>query len=224
MSIRVAIIEDEREVREELIQQVRQMPHCELDYAIGSLQELLKNNIQKDYNPDVVLVDLFLGKGQPGGLSILEFYNEKKKHPKIIVLSSYCDELTINETEMKGANAHIKKSLTAGSHPSFLENIILKVCDERKPMGFLSITSESVQKIENRFVSSAIPSTKLSKQQTAFLKLYLEGKTQIEIAKMCEVSESTVNNVFAVMRSKKKFNVSTNAQLIKKVVETNISL
>jgi DNA-binding NarL/FixJ family response regulator len=223
MSIRVAIIEDEREVREELIQQVRQMPHCELDYAIGSLQELLKNNIQKDYNPDVVLVDLFLGKGQPGGLSILEFYNEKKKHPKIIVLSSYCDELTINETEMKGANAHIKKSLTAGSHPSFLENIILKVCDERKPMGFLSITSESVQKIENRFVSSVI-TTKLSKQQTAFLKLYLEGKTQIEIAKICEVSESTVNNVFSVMRSKKKFNVSTNAQLIKKVIETNISL
>jgi DNA-binding NarL/FixJ family response regulator len=223
MSIRVAIIEDEREVREELIQQVRQMPHCELDYAIGSLQELLKNNIQKDYNPDVVLVDLFLGKGQPGGLSILEFYNEKKKHPKIIVLSSYCDELTINETEMKGANAHIKKSLTAGSHPSFLENIILKVCDERKPMGFLSITSESVQKIENRFVSSVI-TTKLSKQQTAFLKLYLEGKTQIEIAKVCEVSESTVNNVFSVMRSKKKFNVNTNAQLIKKVIETNISL
>jgi DNA-binding NarL/FixJ family response regulator len=223
MSIRVAIIEDEREVREELIQQVRQMPHCELDYAIGSLQELLKNNIQKDYNPDVVLVDLFLGKGQPGGLSILEFYNEKKKHPKIIVLSSYCDELTINETEMKGANAHIKKSLTAGSHPSFLENIILKVCDERKPMGFLSITSESVQKIENRFVSSVI-TTKLSKQQTAFLKLYLEGKTQIEIAKICEVSESTVNNVFSVMRSKKKFNVNTNAQLIKKVIETNISL
>jgi DNA-binding NarL/FixJ family response regulator len=224
MNIRVAIIEDEREVREELVQQVKQMQHCELDYAIGSFQELLRNNIQKDYNPDVVLVDLFLGKGQPGGLSILEFYNEKKKHPKIIVLSSYCDELTINETEMKGANAHIKKSLTAGSHPSFLENIILKVCDERKPVGFLSIVSESIQKSDKKFESPIIPITKLSKQQKAFLKLYLEGKTQIEIAKICEVSESTVNNVFSVMRSKKKFNVSNNAQLIRKVIETNIVL
>ncbi len=220
MTIRVAIIEDDKEIRDELAGQVDTMKSCELDFAVGSYKELLHLDRLKEYNPDVVLLDLFLGKGQTGGISILEYLKTKRKSPKIIIVSSYCDENHLNETEMKGACAHVKKSLTAGANPGFLENIILKVCDTRNPIGFWAIVSQANVMLPEK------PSITLSNLQKELLSQLINGKTQVQIAQERKDanngkgSVSTINNTFAQLR--KKCQVQTNAELIRKALEMKL--
>lgn len=222
MTLRVAIVEDDKEIRDELAGQVSRMKACELDFSIGSYQELVQIDRQKEYNPDVILLDLFLGKGKQGGIAVLDYLHSRKKHPKIIVISSYCDENHLNETELKGAHAHVKKSLTAGANPGFLENIIQKVCDTRHPIGFWAVVSHSNVPVSQQ------TDIKLSPLQKDLLNQLINGKTQVQIAQerkeanQGKGSVSTINNIFAQLR--KKCKVSTNAELIRKAIEMRLCM
>ena len=209
--IRVAIVEDDKPFRIYLETEIRKMPSCGFDFGIASLEAIKDDSILDDYNPDVLLLDMALAGVIDGGMKVIDFLKKKKrKMPKILIVSGYCDNWMILMMKQKeGVNGCIRKSVLATAEYSFLEGIIKKAYQSDE---FIVILDDQAT---NTVSKPKVIQKKLTHIQEEILERLAQGQTQNEIAQYSGKAVSTVNNLVAQL--KKKFNVRTTAELIDKM-------
>ncbi len=105
--IRVAIVEDEREVREAIRNYLDSLPGFECAQGFASAESLL-NKLSPENAPDVILMDI----GLPGMSGINAIKLVKATHPSVdvIMLTVYHDTQKIFESLCAGASGYLLKT------------------------------------------------------------------------------------------------------------------
>lgn len=204
----------------------RRLDTCQLDYIANNYDSFIENFKNKDFSTNTILLDLHLGRMQKSGRDILEYLQKHsrlpKDHYKVIVISSYCDDFNLSETERLGASAHIRKSLIAGAKPEFVEGVIHQVW---KQDGFLTLLNE-------RAVNQP-PIPAITNAQLEIVRLKSVGFSSKQVAKRRllinddkangKPNERSYNTVDAVMSElRRKFKVNTTAELIAKLKDLGV--
>jgi DNA-binding NarL/FixJ family response regulator len=217
--IRIGIIEDMVEIQAYLTQEINKMQSCKVDYVVGSWEEF-ENKYDKgrDYNTDVIFLDLHLGFNKPTGTKFIDFYLSKKgKIPKIIVISSYINDLVIESNRQSGViSGCIAKSVILKNDFSFLEQQINKVTSPTNEE-FIVYLDGSLPMYHVNKIDQAVKVIRLTEIQTKILQGLKLGKSFVEIADDMDKNENTIRN--HAQKLKRKFNVSSTPQLLMKAQE-----
>jgi DNA-binding NarL/FixJ family response regulator len=180
----VIIVEDNRGLREQLVEIVRTAPdvHCLGSYA--SAEEALPQILHR--LPDVVLMDIKLP-----GMSGIQCVAEVKKAlstTQIIMVTIYEDSERIFRALKAGANGYLVKS----SSPEQLLAAIRDVTTGGGPMS--SQIASKVLHYFHRFGNSQSDSENLSQREVEVLDLLALGLIYKEIGDKLNISTTTVRS------------------------------
>jgi DNA-binding NarL/FixJ family response regulator len=178
--MRIAIAEDYRMMRD-LLRTVctGDFGHevvAEADTGPRAVEEVLRTK------PDLLLLDLHL----PGfdGFTVIEKIREQEASPRILVVSSYCDDYTVSRIEAAAIDGFIDKS---GSSVAVLREALTAVA------GNATYFSASVQERIDRHRSDVNSfDARLSERELTVLLMIGRLLTDREIAVHLNISNATV--------------------------------
>jgi len=182
MSIRVAIVENERSVREELAALINESRgfQCAGEYASGeqALREIPKQP------PDVVLMDINLG--QMSGVACTYLLKQLLPDLQVVMLTVYDDQKKIFEALEMGASGYLLKRTPASEILKAIED----VHHGGAPMS--SYIARQVVQSFSRRTPSQVAGLDLSPREKEVLALVAKGYINKEIAATLGLTEDTV--------------------------------
>ena len=165
--IRVAIIEDQRDIREGLSVLIGGTAGCQITASFATMEDAVER-IGQDL-PDIALVDL----GLPGMSGIDGIRLLKPRYPglQFLVLTSYQDDQRVFAAVCAGACGYLLKK----TPPGRLLDSIQELYDGGAPM-----TPEIARQVVELFQNNAPPAQsqhRLTPQELRLLKLLVDGHT-----------------------------------------------
>jgi len=208
--IRVAIIEDERDIRESLSVLVNGTPGYSCTGAYRTMEEAL-DRIARQL-PDVVLSDI----GLPGRSGIEGVKLLKERHPQLLVLmlTVYDDDERIFEAMCAGACGYLLKK----TPPARLLESLKEAVQGGAPM-----SPEVARRVVALFREIRPPDRadyQLTPHETRLLKLFVEGHNYKTAAVELGVSVNTVN--FHVRRIYEKLQVHSRSEAVAKALRNRL--
>jgi len=180
--IRVAIIEDQPEVREGLSLLISRSEDCRATHAFGSMEEALEG-IGVEV-PDVALVDI----GLPGMSGIEGVSRLKERYPQlqVLILTVYGDDERIFEAMCAGACGYLLKK----TPPARLLECLREVVRGGAPMS--PEVARRIVELFRQFRPPQQATHHLSPQEARLLKLLGEGHHYKTAAAEMSLSVHTV--------------------------------
>ena len=208
--IRVAIIEDQREIREGLRELIDDAEDLRCSATFSSVEEVLPR-IGSDL-PDVVLVDI----GLPGksGIEGIRLLNERYPELVLVVLTVFDDDQRIFEAICAGASGYLLKKTPA---PRLIEGI------RDAAAGGSPMSPEIAARVIALFRQSrpAPPEDHdLTPHEIRVLKLLVDGHNYKTAAVELSVSVNTVS--FHMRRIYDKLHVHTKSEAVAKALRNQI--
>lgn len=209
-AIRVAIIEDRREIREGLATLIQFTPGYSCVGRFYSMEEALA---QIGANPpDVVLLDI----GLPGmsGLEGIEVLKERHPDLLILILTVYDDDERIFRAMCAGACGYLLKK----TPPATLLESIGEVVAGGAPM-----SPEVARRVVTLFRKFAPPKNvdyQLTAHETRLLKLLVEGYNFKTVAEKLGVSVNTIS--FHMRHIYEKLQVHSKSEAVSKALRQGI--
>ncbi len=206
MDIRIAIVEDDAEIRESLGLIINGSAgiKCECLYADAeSAVDDLPNHLI-----DVVLMDIEL----PGisGIDVVAKLNPIMPNTDFIMLTVKQDDNSVFNSLCAGATGYLMKDIP----PEDLLNKITEVVNGGAPM-----SSNIARRVINSFNIPSIPSP-LSKRETEILRLLCNGMNYRSIATELFLSSHTVKS--HVKNIYRKLHVHSRAEAVSKAIKDNL--
>ena len=180
--IRVAIVDDNKIMRESLADFVHTDPEFSCVCSCGTAEEALRE-IPK-HLPDVVLMDIHLPN--LSGIECTALLKKSFPHLQIIVITVYEDTDRISKALRAGACGYLLKRTTP-------EQLVAAIREARQ--GGVPMTREIAQKVIGSFREPAIASAqldKLSPRERGILELLAQGLANKEIAGRLGISDGTI--------------------------------
>jgi DNA-binding NarL/FixJ family response regulator len=207
MSIAIAIVEDQREMRESLVEWLGNAPGLRCVGAHATAEEALKNLPAE--NPDVVLMDINL----PGmsGVQCVSRLKERLPAVQVLMLTTYDDGDLIFDSLRAGANGYLLKNMQQ-------EELVEAVRQVRA--GGAPMSLQIARKVINFFHQTKRPSAELeqlTQREQEILKLLAKGYMYKEIADHLGVSMSTVRTHISAVYE--KLHVHSRTEAAMKLVE-----
>jgi DNA-binding NarL/FixJ family response regulator len=204
-SIRVAIIEDDRAVREGLGMIIGATPGYECTGKFYSVEEALRAMTSA---PDVLLLDIHL-PGMLGSEAVRVF---REMHPalQVLMLTIYDGQDKIFESICNGACGYLLKK----TPPAKLLEAIREAHEGGAPM-----SPEIARKVINLFRQSGPPEKldqPLTPQEIRLLKLLSEGYSYQNSAGQLNISINTVRNYIRSVYE--KLHVNTKSEAVTKAL------
>jgi DNA-binding NarL/FixJ family response regulator len=208
--IRVAIVEDQPEIREGLVALVSDSPRFRTAGAWGSMEEALPR--LEEAPPDVALVDL----GLPGMSGTDGIRRLKAQRPSLltVVLTVYEDDERIFDALCAGASGYLLKKTPA---PRLLASL------EEAVAGGAPMSPEIARRVVGLFSRFRPPSRAdygLTPHESRVLKLLVEGHSYKTAAAILKVSTPTV--AFHVRRIYEKLQVHSKSEAVAKAVRDDV--
>jgi DNA-binding NarL/FixJ family response regulator len=208
--IQVAILEDQREIREGLRELIDGAEDFRCSAAFGSVEEAVPR-IGDDL-PDVVLVDIGLpGKSGIEGIRLL-----KERHPKLVlvVLTVFEDDRRIFEAICAGASGYLLKKTPA---PRLIQGI-RDAAEGGAPMSPEIATR--VITLFRRIRPNPAEDHDLTPHEVRVLKLLVDGHNYKTAAVELSVSVNTIS--FHMRRIYEKLHVHTKSEAVAKALRDQI--
>jgi DNA-binding NarL/FixJ family response regulator len=208
--IRVAIVEDQREIREGLRELIDGAEELRCSSTFGSVEEVLPR-IGSDL-PDVVLVDIGLpGKSGIEGIRLL-----KEQYPELVlvVLTVFEDDRRIFEAICAGASGYLLKKTPAAR---LIQDI------REAAAGGAPMSPEVASRVIALFRQTrpALPEDHgLTPHEVRVLKLLVDGHNYKTAAVELKVSVNTVS--FHMRRIYEKLHVHTKSEAVAKALRNQI--
>jgi len=205
-SIRVVIVEDQREVREGLATLIGRTDGYECTGSYSSMEEALRN--VDAAHPDVVLADI----GLPGmsGIDGIRLMKARATQAQFLMLSVYGDDQRIFEAMCAGACGYLLKT----TPPAKILESVREVHAGGAPM-----SPEVARRVIGIFREVRPPDTaeyKLTPQELRVLKLLGEGHHYKTAAAELEISINTLS--FHLRRIYDKLQVHSKSEAVAKAL------
>ena len=203
MSIAIAIVEDQREMRESLVEWLGNAPGLRCVGAHATAEEALRRI--PDENPDVVLMDINL-TGM-NGIECVSRLKERLPQIQLLMLTTYDDGDLIFDSLRAGASGYLLKNMPRDELVQALQQV-------RAGGGPMSL--QIARKVINYFHESAKPSQSLRQltgRESEILKLLAKGYLYKEIAEHLGVSMSTVRTHVSAVYEKLHVHSRTEAAM-----------
>ena len=182
MSIAISIVEDQRDMRESLVEWLGNAPGLRCVGSHASAEEALRD-IPRE-NPDVVLMDINL-TGM-NGIQCVSRLKERLPKTQVLMLTTYEEGDMIFDSLRAGANGYLLKNLPREELVSAVEQV---------HAGGAPMSLQIARKVINHFHRSKKPSAELAQLTTReleILKQLAKGYMYKEIAENLSISMSTV--------------------------------
>jgi DNA-binding NarL/FixJ family response regulator len=208
--IRVAIIEDQREIREGLRELIDGAEDLRCSAAFGSVEEVMPR-MGSDL-ADVVLVDI----GLPGksGIEGIRLLKERNPELVLVILTVFDDDRRIFEAICAGASGYMLKKTPA---PRLLQGI------RDAAVGGAPMSPEIAARVIALFrqTRSAPPEDHdLTPHEVRLLKLLVDGHNYKTAAAELSVSVNTIS--FHMRRIYEKLHVHTKSEAVAKALRNQI--
>ena len=208
--IRVAIIEDDRALREGLAMLINGTPGYKCDNAYGSVEEGLRSISAEA--PHVLLLDIHL----PGmlGSEAVKVFREKFPAMQILMLTVYAEQDKVFESICNGASGYLLKKTA----PARLLEAIKEAHEGGAPM-----SPEIARKVVTLFQKTGPPETvdeRLTPQEVRLLKLLSEGYSYQGCAEQLTVSVNTIRNYIRSIYE--KLHVHSKNEAVSKALRSRI--
>jgi DNA-binding NarL/FixJ family response regulator len=182
MNIRVAIVEDDQEVRENLSLLIDAAPGFECVATCGSAEEALVSLVK--ILPEVVLMDINLpGKN---GIECVMGLRTLLPDVQVIMLTIEADSDKVFESLKAGATGYLVKHVSP-------DEILQAVAEVHR--GGAPMSSQIARKVVTTFreFNPSRTSVELSPREEEVLGFLAKGLRTKEIARVLQISEGTIN-------------------------------
>lgn len=208
--IRVAIIEDDRAVREGLGMIIGGTPGYECSGKYYSVEEAMRS--MNGMTSDVLLLDIHL----PGmlGSEAVRVFREKYPSLQVLMLTIYDGQDKVFESICNGACGYLLKK----TPPAKLLEAIREAHEGGAPM-----SPEIARKVISLFQQSGPPEKlddPLTPQETRVLKLLSEGYSYQNAAGQMNISINTVRNYIRSIYE--KLHVNTRSEAVSKALRNRL--
>ena len=201
--IQIAIVENDRSLREELVSLITESEGFECVGAYSSGEEALREIPKRP--PHVVLMDINLG--QMSGVKCTYLLKQQLPDLQIVMLTVYDDQKQIFEALEMGANGYLLKRTPAHE--------ILKAVEDvhhgGSPMS--SYIARQVVQSFARQGPAAAPHAALSAREKEVLALVAKGYINKEIAGMLGLTEDTIRGYLKQIYKKLQVRSRTEAAM-----------
>lgn len=205
--IDVAIIEDDKSMRDLLIEKVSSLPNCRLIFSSGSCRDSLE--FFKQQSVDVLLVDL----GLPDGRGEDVIRHATQIHPELnaMVISVFGDERHVFEAIQAGATGYLLKDDLPEDFAGAIE-LLNSGGAPINPMIARQIIKRMKHSSDQRPEPMAVSESGLTAREGEILNLISRGFSTAEVAEMLELSPHTV--VSHVKKIYRKLQVNSRAEAL----------
>lgn len=209
-SLRIALIEDLRDIRLSLSALINGTPGFECIAAFGSVETAL-SRIERD-NPDIILTDL----GLPGmsGVDGIELFRKMFPTVPIIALTIYDNDEQIFSALCNGANGYLLKN----TPPARLLEALQEAARGGAPMS--PVVAARVVKLFREFRPPEHADYHLTPQETEVLKLLIEGHHKKTAAREMGISVNTVS--FHLKNIYEKLQVHSKTEAVAKAIREKV--
>ena len=211
MTIKVAIFEDNRSLREGLAAMIGGTAGFECVGAYANCNNLLKN-ISQD-KPDVVLMDIEM----PGinGIEAVSLIKEEYPEIKILMETIFDDDEKIFNSICAGAEGYILKHTT----PAEIMEAITEIHEGGSPMT-PSIANRVLKMVKERQIGFNKETFDLSGREKEILSCLVKGMSYKMVAESCFISIETVN--VHIKNIYKKLHVHSKSEAVAKAIKGRI--
>ena len=187
-TIQVAIVEDDRRLREELAREIRGHSSLRCVGEFAGAEEALRE--LPKLSPDVVVMDIHLGQGK-SGIECTQALKTLLPDTQVIILTMFDDADKIFAALRAGAAGYLLKRFASGE---------LVRAIEQAHTGASPITPQIARQVFDFFrtqeskPASAVQLDKLSERERDLLSLMARGKHYKEVADHLGISTDTVRS------------------------------
>lgn len=210
--VSVAIVEDEKEVREGLRYFLGQDERIRVVASFGRAEELLAW-ADRTPEPDIVLMDIHL----PGMSGIEATAALQERHPNLIVLilTIFEEEDKILDSIKAGARGYILKN----TKPDILLEQILSAADDGSPIS-PTVARRILDEIRREGTRRETADYKLTPRELEVLRDIVDGFTYRELADRHHIAGSTAKK--HILHIYQKLNVSNRAEIVRKALNERL--
>lgn len=210
--VNVAIVEDEKEVREGLRYFLGQDERIRVVASFGRAEELLAW-ADRTPEPDIVLMDIHL----PGMSGIEATAALQERHPNLIVLilTIFEEEEKILDSIKAGARGYILKN----TKPDILLEQILSAADDGSPIS-PTVARRILDEIRREGTRRETADYKLTPRELEVLRDIVDGFTYRELADRHHIAGSTAKK--HILHIYQKLNVSNRAEIVRKALNERL--
>jgi DNA-binding NarL/FixJ family response regulator len=212
-TIHVAIVEDDRSLREGLGLLISATPGYRCPRSFGSVEEALRGiGLAGDAVPDILLLDIHL----PGmlGSDGVKLFREKFPAMQVLMLTVYAEQDKIFESICNGACGYLLKK----TPPARLLEAIREAHDGGAPM-----SPEIARKVVTLFQHTRQPEKieeQLTPQEVRLLQLLADGHSYQSAAGQLNISVNTIRNYIRSIYD--KLHVHSKNEAVSKALRSGI--
>ncbi len=207
--IRVAVVEDDREYRDGLVFLLNASAGLRSVAAVANGREAREELPALDPAPDVVLLDLDLGPGEPNGIECLPMLRALLPSAKFLMLTALDQPERVFEAVRRGAGGYLRKGSSLTELPAAIREV---------QAGYARLSPEVFQLIYNALQNpppAEVEWAKLSPKEREILELQASGFEPKEIGDRLGIGYETFKTHSRHIRE--KLAVRTSQQAVRKV-------
>lgn len=209
--IRVAIFEDNRNLREGLFNLLETSDHFTCVGAFANCERVVENI--GETQPDVILMDIEMPL--VNGIEAVRLIREKYPDVKILMETIFEEDEKIFQSICNGAQGYILKN----TPPEEILDAIREIYEGGAPMSPI-IASKVLRMFKFNLSGQSDSSFNLSSREKEILKCLVEGMSYKMIADTCFISADTVNG--HIKNIYKKLQVHSKGEAVAKAIKRKI--
>ncbi len=211
MNIRVVVFEDNKSLRQSLVQLINGSEGFICAGAFEDCLDLLKNIA--DTKPDVVLMDIEMP--EINGIEAVRMLREKYPELKILMQTIFEDSEKIFHSILAGASGYILKTTS----PARILDFIKETYEGGAPMS-PSVATKVMKMVVQQTPSGKVNSFNLSDREKEILSCLVNGMSYKLIANACFISIDTVRG--HIRNIYEKLHVHSKGEAVAKAIKSNI--
>ncbi len=194
LPLRVFLVDDHALIRASLRKLLESEENIEVVGEASGLDGLAETI--RELQPDVVLMDISLGDGQPDGFEGTRIVKQVSPETAVLMVTIHADEAMLEEAARAGASGYVLKASTP-------EELLAAISAAAEGAGYIS--PPMVGKIMNRIAGRQGPAVRrnadkiaeygLTPREVDVLERIVQGMTYEEIAKELFVSKSQIKQL-----------------------------